>query len=243
MHTSLLTDDKILSLSPADRWAWVALAAHTREHGETGRMTVDPRNPFLALIFGCSQDEVLPTIQRLPNVLIEESENCNTKITLHFKNWRKYAEDNSLERVRKHRSLQKRNATEERRREEKRGDKKRGEENIPPTPLKRGEGNDVWPSPKLLIELYNKEAADELPAVERLTPARTKRANEYLRVFPGEDFWYEVFQETKKSSFLRGLRPTTGHESFRASLDWLLTKGKDGIENAVKVFEGRYRDA
>ncbi len=165
MHSSILTDDKILSLSPADRWAWVALACHVREHGEAGHLEVDPQNQFLAMIFGCSPSEILPTILRLPNVLIsdkpitwphghdkpwqcegivivggtgaklpgfdpassrgcdtlEEGRFCNARITLQFKNWNKYAEDNSLERVRKFRANAKCNAYrgEEKRREEK----------------------------------------------------------------------------------------------------------------------------
>lgn len=124
MHTSILTDDKILSLSPADRWAWVALAAHTREHGTKGKLTISENNPFLAMVFGCPQNDVINTIKRLPNVLIEEGQKGNDKITLQYKNWKKYAEDNSLERVRKHRERKKCNVQ-----EEKRGEEKRREEN------------------------------------------------------------------------------------------------------------------
>ena len=62
-------------------------------------------------------------------------------------------------------------------------------------------------------------------------------------MFPDQVFWTETFRETKRSGLLRGLRPTPGHPNFMSTFDWLLTKGKDGTENCVKVYEGRYRDA
>lgn len=97
-----------------------------------------------------------------------------------------------------------------------------------------------WPSPQKLIELYNEIACDDYPAVEKITEGRIKKARTYLRQFPEESFWREVFIEMNRSDFLRGNVKSNGHESFTANFDWLLTKGKDGTENAVKVFEGRY---
>lgn len=97
-----------------------------------------------------------------------------------------------------------------------------------------------WPSPQKLIELYNEIACDDYPAVEKVTEGRIKKARAYLKQFPEESFWREVFAEMNKSAFLRGRVKSNGHESFTANFDWLLTKGKDGTENAVKVFEGRY---
>ena len=98
-------------------------------------------------------------------------------------------------------------------------------------------------SPERLIALYDEETAEELPAVEKITPARLKKAREYLRLFPDEDFWHRVFAETHRSRFLQGLAPQDGRSSpFKASFDWLLSKGKDGIENCAKTYEGRYRD-
>jgi hypothetical protein len=63
-----------------------------------------------------------------------------------------------------------------------------------------------------------------------------------LKQSPEREFWIQVFAEIARSPFLRGRRPSPGHENFRADLDWLLAKGKDGTENAVKVAEGKYRD-
>ena len=99
-----------------------------------------------------------------------------------------------------------------------------------------------WPCPKLLIEKYNTETPNELSAVEKITPARIAKANTYLKIFPQVEFWTETFAEIHKSQFLRGLRSSNGHGSFKADFDWLLTKGKDGTENAAKVWEGKYRD-
>lgn len=166
-----------------------------------------------------------------------------------YENWSQYQLDTtSRERGEKLRS-------------KRRGEEKRGEENkknkklTPPPPSepalfeapKRKDQepesrNGKWPSPKLLIAKYNAEGADELRAVEAITPARIKKAREYLRIFPDEQFWTTVFAETKRSELLRGLKPSAGHENFKGDFDWLLSKGKDGAENCAKVFEGKYRD-
>ena len=92
MHSSILTDDKILNLSPADRWAWVALATHVREHGEKGSINLDPSNPFLALIFGCAPQQVLQVLQRMPNVVVSQHQTTG-QVSLKYRNWDKYAED------------------------------------------------------------------------------------------------------------------------------------------------------
>lgn len=100
----------------------------------------------------------------------------------------------------------------------------------------------TWPHPQLLIDKYNAETPEQLPAVEKVTPARLRKARDYLKIFSDQSFWTEAFQEIGKSDFLLGLKASNGHESFKANFDWLLTKGKDGTENVVKVFEGRYRN-
>ena len=51
-----------------------------------------------------------------------------------------------------------------------------------------------------------------------------------------------MFVRIHRSRFLRGLVKRPGHEGFVADLDWLLSKGKDGVENAVKTHDGRYQD-
>ena len=93
-----------------------------------------------------------------------------------------------------------------------------------------------------LVELYNSQTPNECPAVTTISPARKDKARKYLHIFPKREFWDDVFGEIHRSAFLRGLKNSNGHEGFIASFDWLLTKGKDGTENAVKVAEGKYRD-
>lgn len=100
-----------------------------------------------------------------------------------------------------------------------------------------------WGCPEALALKYNRETPDECRSVVRLTDARKRKAREYLSQFPDEAFWSGVFQQFHRSRFLRGLvEASNGHKSFRADLDWLLSRGKDGSENAVKVSEGRYLD-
>jgi len=106
-----------------------------------------------------------------------------------------------------------------------------------------GEGEEKLTGRKL-IALWNEKTPASCPAVEKISPARLEKANQYVKAFPEMEFWLEVFQEYHRSKFLACLLPSTnGHKGFRASFDWLLSKGKaDQIENCVKVFEGKYRD-
>jgi len=101
-----------------------------------------------------------------------------------------------------------------------------------------------WGTPEALVALYNAETPDEFPAVEKLSEARRKKARQYLAQFPDREFWVQVFAQCRASPFLRGLRPGKGHEKFRGSLDWLLSKGeKDAVENCVKCYEGKYGES
>ena len=95
-----------------------------------------------------------------------------------------------------------------------------------------------------LIERYNSETPDSCPSVDKITPARIKKAEQYLKIFPDESFWTDVFKEYHKSKFLSCMLPAKeGHVGFKPDFDWLLSKGKaDQIENVVKVYEGKYRN-
>lgn len=98
-------------------------------------------------------------------------------------------------------------------------------------------------TPEELITLYNDSVPSEHPHVTKISEARRRKAQEYLRQFPDRDFWLQTFGEIRKSKMLLGKNPSPGHEHFVATFDWLLTKGsKDQIENCVKVYEGQYRD-
>lgn len=120
-------------------------------------------------------------------------------------------------------------------------------EKTPPLPPSRG--TEVEPStddfvltPERLARLYNTHRPPGLPAVQTLSPARRKKARQALEICPDTLFWQKVMEEIRASPFLRGERPTEGHQSFRATFDWLLAKGKDSVENYVKVADGSYRD-
>lgn len=100
-----------------------------------------------------------------------------------------------------------------------------------------------WGTPEALVALFNAETPDETPAVTTLSAARRKKAQEYLRQFPEEAWWRELCAQIHRSRFLRGLtKKAPGHETFTADFDWLLSRGKDQTENAVKVHDGRYQD-
>jgi hypothetical protein len=71
---------------------------------------------------------------------------------------------------------------------------------------------------------------------------RRKKAGQVLALFPDAGFWHQVMAEYQVSTFLQGRRPSAGHEWFRADFDWLISRGKDGLENCLKVCEGKYRD-
>lgn len=111
----------------------------------------------------------------------------------------------------------------------------------------RPRDEDTGPSDRLtaerLIDLFNELTPDRTPAVVTRSPERIRKARQYLAKFPAEAFWRETFTQIHRSDFLRGLsKPTNGHGSFVADFDWLMSKGKDGTENAVKVHDGRYRN-
>lgn len=229
-------DPDIGNLSLEDFARWCKLGMYIKKHGTGG--TVELKAPCIPLqqkFRVASFDDVLSVIAMFPNITVTHVTNA----TVTWKNWHKYQGDNSTERVRRFRQR----VTPKKRREEMRGDEKRredkDEDNTSPPKLVEAA---KWPSPVLLIKLYNERTCGDFSAVEKVTDGRLKKAKAYLHQFPQESFWCEVFDEMNKSLFLRGQAKPNGHGSFRADFDWLLTKGKDGTENAAKVFEGKYRN-
>lgn len=109
------------------------------------------------------------------------------------------------------------------------------------------EGSDLHTPPRLtpeeLVEMYNTLTPDNCPAVKTLSPGRKAKCRKYLAMFPDASFWKEVFGQYHKSRFLAGLTAKVpGHEGFTPDFDWLLSRGRDGVENCVKVRDGKYRD-
>jgi hypothetical protein len=103
----------------------------------------------------------------------------------------------------------------------------------PPTPA-------PWPSAEALVELWNERAPAECPRVKALSEARCKKAVRALRQFPERAMWESALTELRRSRFLRGLAPSNGHPNWKATFDWLLGSGKDGVENLLKLLEGNY---
>ena len=108
---------------------------------------------------------------------------------------------------------------------------------------KHAKAEPEWGTPEALVAIYH-----ELTKAPRVTlplsPARTTKVKDYLKKFPDREFWVGAFTEISRSTFLSGRRRDPGHEHFKVDFDWLLTKGKaDQIENIMKVYEGKYRDA
>ena len=100
-----------------------------------------------------------------------------------------------------------------------------------------------WGTPEALAHLYNEVAPDNCPAVESLSTRRREKARAALRQFPDRAWWADCFREYQRSKFLSGKLPAAeGHKNFKPDFDWLLSNGKDGAENYVKVHDGRYSD-
>lgn len=98
-----------------------------------------------------------------------------------------------------------------------------------------------WPSPESLAALYNEKKPVACPAVRQLSEGRRRKARALLRQFPDRRFWEGVMDEMRASPLLQGKKNGEGHENWRADFDWLL-EAKRGVENAVKVAEGKYRE-
>ena len=99
-----------------------------------------------------------------------------------------------------------------------------------------------WGTPYALAALYNDEAHDDLPAVEKLDATRQTTCRKYLNEYPSRDFWMQAFRATHRSLFLRGKAPPEEgrKKPFRADFDWFLQRGKNGVQNVVKAWEGKY---
>ena len=97
-------------------------------------------------------------------------------------------------------------------------------------------------TPLALLELYNAEVPYGHPQIESFSPQRLQLAAKALRVCPARLYWLRVFDEIHHSQLLRGLCNGEGHAGFVANINWLLSNGKDHVENYVKVYEGQYRD-
>src|SRR5262249_13291867 len=112
---------------------------------------------------------------------------------------------------------------------------------LTPSLLGSENGHEPWPSPAALVEVWNEHAPAECPRVRDLSEGRRRLAAEALRRKPDRAYWLSTINEIGRSTLLRGLKKSPGHEHWRATFDWLLGT-KDKTENYVRVAEGAYRD-
>ena len=197
---------------------------------------MNPRNGALAAQLGVPPDALLDTLKRLPHMTVEEGKRVNGSSVVTWHNWRKYQEDSTVSK--RVADLRSKRRGEERRREE----NKKASLPSPSPVLSSTDEQPPWGTPQALLALYNASMPTGHPRATDLRGKRLEKTRRYLRLFPEREFWEVVFREIGQSRLLRGLKPSPGHEHFRADFDWLLSAGKDGTDNCVKVREGRYRD-
>ena len=90
-----LSDEEVLSLPPAKRWAWAAMIAYTKKHGTNGTVMIRPDSDFLAVALGVPKEHVLNTISGLPNLQIGDAKSEHGLIACSFTNWYKYQVDST----------------------------------------------------------------------------------------------------------------------------------------------------
>ncbi|HSF31912.1 MAG TPA: hypothetical protein VLK82_15720 [Candidatus Tectomicrobia bacterium] len=112
----------------------------------------------------------------------------------------------------------------------------------PPPSSGETEASEVLITPEEFVALYNANIPHGIPQVKTLSPERRKKIVQYVQHFPAREFWITCFRAPYNSAFLRGEHNRPGHEHFTFDIDFLLRKGKDGTENCVKVYEGKYAD-
>lgn len=238
-------DPDLDNLAIADYGRWAKFGAYLKEHGTDGTVTLSAPCRTLQSKFQLGTFEaVIDCIKMFPNCSVTLDTNATVTCRVEWKNWAKYQGDFSGDRVRRHREKKRDHVTAKKRREEKRIRREKEpplSSPILPSLTPSNNGSD-WGTPESLVALYNEATPGECPSVEWLSPARRDKARRYLSIFPDQAFWTQAFREIHASRFLRGLIKRDGHASFVADFDWLLTKGKDGTENVVKVSEGKYRE-
>ena len=105
----------------------------------------------------------------------------------------------------------------------------------------------TWPAkaPDAVAEIWNFMAGEwrgRLPRVRGMTEGRRKAIRSAVAQQDDPRFWIVTISKVFASEFLTGLSNGNGtgvHANWKASFDWLFGK-KQGVENWIKVAEGRY---
>jgi hypothetical protein len=244
--TTILDDPTLQELPLEQIGRWVLLGAMTASVGSHGRLVVAGSGRRICELLRVPTIEAAKdVISDLPNVVFEEGKNRHGEFVVTWKNWTKFQRDSTqAQRAKASRS-------------KRRGEERREEENILRTPppaaddvvgtnshaAKAGAvAASATLTPDKLMQLLNELMPREFPGITKLTDARRKKLQAALRQLPDREAWQRIAAEVTASPFLRGLRPSPGHEHFRCDVDWLLGKSKTGSENYVRVLEGHYRD-
>lgn len=191
-----------------------------------------------------------------------------TNATVTFSKWMYYQGDNSAHRVRKYREnvTDKKRREEKRVNPPPKGSS--GSENVlhgtgglkdeqeeeNSTGETEASGvNQAWPA-KVSVEwksadwgtvvgwvaMYNELAPRSWMSIRVVERKRAGLIAAALKDFPDEKYWREVLRNLGRNAYLSGAGepPKVLGESNRHP-DWLLSEGRDGVLNHVKVFEGR----
>lgn len=122
-------DPDLDNLDIADFGRWAKLGAIIKEQGNGGKITINsPARLMCSSLQVSSFEHLINAIKKLPNVTVSSETLNNVSYTIEFKNWLKYQEDLSTDRVRKFRAKHVSNETPKKRGEERRREEKRREE-------------------------------------------------------------------------------------------------------------------
>lgn len=99
--TSILDDPDFQELTLEDVGRWALLGAMTKLVGDHGVLTINGTGRRLCQVLQvASLDDARTSLQRLPNVRVDDVKNrygdITVTLTVTFKNWRKYQEDSTV---------------------------------------------------------------------------------------------------------------------------------------------------
>jgi hypothetical protein len=73
--------------------------------------------------------------------------------------------------------------------------------------------------------------------VERMAGSRLHHAQKYLTAYPELTFWRQALTFLQTAQWLH-LNLRSGSKNF----DWLIKLGQDGMDNCLKLFEGKFQE-
>ena len=240
-------DPDLDNLPVAGFGRWAKLGAIIKEQGRSGKITFTaPAKAVCAAMQVGSFQELFECFSNLPNVLVSSETTPCVSFSVEFRNWLKYQENLSTDRVRRFRDKERKVKRSKKRGEEKRGEETREEEKkeIPISLGVQGADTKSTDTPDDLRAIWNEVGAttrrNRLPGFvlcKDLSPSRKAKAASRLK--EAELEWHrQVITRLGQSTFAcGGSPPTKDHpKPFRASFDWYI----DNDTNCLKISEGKY---